>query len=464
MDKKTHIFNRQILKQYDIRGVVDKEMNEVDAYFVGKSYATLLLRDKKKISCVVGYDGRHTSKLYAQKLIDGMLECGVDVINIGLCPTPMVYFAIHFLKVGAGMIITASHNPPEYNGFKMLTNEDPIFGDDIQKLGTIAEKGDFAVATKKAHYEEKNIKKDYVDFVISQLNKNNKKTLNIVWDAGNGAVASVLKDIVARVPGKHKTICDTVDGDFPNHHPDPAVSKYMDMLKKEVVDGGYDLGLGFDGDGDRVGMVDSEGYLFCGDEAEIILARDFLKTHPGEKIMNEVSASMILFDDIKQHGGIPVIWKTGHSTQKAKMKKDNIKLAAETSCHIYWGENHNFDDSLFSAMKIINVLSNSDETLAEMRHKFPKTYNTPKTYISCSNEDKERVPEEIAKRMKQEGREVIDVDGARVTCGDGWWLIRSSNTSPKMTVRCEALSEEGLEKCKAEVIEQAKLSGFELKF
>ena len=459
--EKTHIFQKDILKQYDIRGIVDKEINSIDAYFVGKSYGTLL-QTKNKFSCVVGYDGRHTSKEYAEQVIKGLAETGIDVVNIGLAPTPMVYFGIHFLHKQAGMIITASHNPPEYNGFKMLTDEDPIFGDDIQQLGVIAKNGTFAEGHGTAI--NTSIKQDYIDFLISKLNKNNKKTLNIVFDPGNGAVASIIHELVAKIPGKHKIICGEVDGDFPNHHPDPAVEKYMAMLKKEVVDGGFDLGIAFDGDGDRLGVVDSEGYLFFGDEIEIIFARDFLKDHPHEKVMNEVSASMILYNDIKAHGGIPVIWKPGHSSQKAKMKSDGIKLAAETSCHIFFGENHNFDDAPFAAMKLINIVSNMDETLADVRHTFPKTYITKKVYIHCTNEEKMRIPVEIANRMKAAGRNVIDVEGARVDCADGWWLIRNSNTEPKMAVRCEALSQEGLEKCKAEVIEQAKLSGFDLKF
>jgi phosphomannomutase len=458
----THIFEKTVLKEYDIRGVVETQLTDVDAYFVGKSYGTLLKRLNKH-TCVLGYDGRHTSKSFSEQVIKGLLECGIDVTNIGLVPTPMVYFAVWYYKFQAGFIVSASHSPKEYNGFKMLTDEDPIWGKDIQELGQIAAVGEFASGNGKV--VEKNIKEDYFEYLLSKLNKNNKKTLNIVWDAGNGATAAVMNELVARIPGNHKTICDTVDGDFPIHHPDPSVEKYMTMIKEEVVKGKYDLGFAFDGDGDRVAAVDNEGYLFFGDQMEIIYARDFLKNNPGEKVMNEVSASLVLYNDIKEHGGVPVIWKPGHSTQKAKMKSDNIKLAAETSCHMYFAENHNYDDCFFAAIKMINILANSDETLAAMRHKFPKTFVTKKYYVDVvNNDDKFRIPNEIATRIKAKGREVVDVEGARVTNGDGWWLIRNSNTGPQMAIRCEALTQKGLEECKTEVVEQLKLSGYNFKF
>ncbi|MDR2760950.1 MAG: phosphomannomutase/phosphoglucomutase [Rickettsiales bacterium] len=460
--QNTHIFEKTILKQYDVRGIVDKQLTETDAYFMGKSYGTLLKR-MNKLNCVVGFDGRHTSKSFSEKIMLGLLECGIDVTNIGLAPTPTVYFSIWHYGFQAGLVVSASHSPKEYNGFKMLTDENAIWGDAIQELGRIAESGNFAQGRGKL--EKKDVRRDYINYIVGGLNKNNKKTLNIVWDAGNGATAAVLGDIAAKIPGKHKTICDVVDGDFPIHHPDPSVEKYMTLIKEEVVKGGFDLGFSFDGDGDRIGVVDSEGYLFFGDQIQIIYARDFLKNNPGEKVMNEVSASSILYDDIRKHGGIPVIWKPGHSIQKEKMKSDGIKMAGETSGHMYFAENHNYDDCFFAAIKMINILANSDETLAEMRHKFPRVYSTKKYYAEVANDDdKFRIPDEIADRIRKRGRVVIDVEGARVEKGNGWWLIRNSNTGPQMTIRCEALSLEGLEECKREAAEQLKLSGYDFKF
>ena len=458
-----HTFEKSILKQYDIRGVVDKQINNEDAYYVGLSYATLLKRKYKKNSCVVGYDGRHTSPEYSKQVIKGLRECGIDVVNVGLVPTPVVYFAIHNLNKDAGIIVTASHNPPEYNGFKMLTNEEPVFGDDIQQLGIYAANDDFEKSTTEGSYEEFNIKPNYFKFILDHLNLGDRK-LKIMWDAGNGAVASILKDIVAKFPNENLTMCDVVDGNFPNHHPDPAVEKNMEMLKKAVVENHCDFGVGFDGDGDRIGVVDNKGFLLYGDQLLIILAREFLKDHPGEKVMSEVKASKVLYDDIKAHGGIPVMWKPGHSAQKSKMKSDNIKLAAETSGHMFYGENHNYDDALYAAVKLMNFMSRSNETIADIREAFPKTYATSEIRVTVGDDKKFAIANEIAERMKKAGRKYVDVDGIRVETEDGWWLVRGSNTQPDITTRCEALSPEGLEKCKADLKHQLNLSGYDIKF
>lgn len=458
-----HVFEKSILKQYDIRGIVDKNLNEVDAYFVGKSYGTMLSKMNKK-TCIIGYDARFTSKNYSNEVIKGLVECGINVTNIGLVPTPMVYFAIQFLKKDAGLIVTASHNPPEYNGFKMLTNEDPIWGEDIKKLGEIAENGEFVEGRELGNIEELNIKEDYFKFLLSVLNKNNKKELKICWDAGNGAVAAIIDDFVKQLPGKHITICNTVDPNFPNHHPNPEIPENMKMLGEEVVKNHCDFGVGFDGDGDRIGIVDDEGYMLYGDQLLSIFARDYLKSNPGAKVMSEVSASLTLYNDITEHGGIPVMWRPGHSIQKAKMKEDDIKLAGETSGHIFFGENHNYDDALYASVKLINILSNSDEKLSDIRKAFPVTYSTKKINIKSNDIDKFTVPDAIAERIKSQGREVCTVEGARVNKADGWWLCRNSSTSPQMTVRCEALSKEGLEECKKELKEQLNLSGYDVDF
>lgn len=459
----SYIFDKSILKQYDIRGIVGETLSEKDAYYAAKSYGTLLQSLGKK-SCIIGYDARATSEPYSKEAIKGLTECGIDVVVIGLAPTPMVYFTIQFLKKDAGFIITASHNPPEYNGFKMLTNEDPIWGEDIQKLGEIAKSGNFYKSDKIGSVEYKDIKEDYFKFILNVLNKNNKKELSVCWDAGNGAVASIIKDFVKRLPGKHITICDEVDSRFPNHHPNPEIPANMKMLGEAVVKNHCDFGVGFDGDGDRIGVVDGEGYMLYGDQLTCIIARDFLKDHPNEKIMTEVSASLVFEKDVKEHGGIPVIFRPGHSIQKAKMKSDNIKLAGETSGHIFFGENHNYDDALYASMKLMNILANSDETLTDIRKAFPVTYSTKKINIKSNDVDKFKIPEEIAERLKKQGREVNEVEGVRVNKADGWWMCRNSSTSPQMTVRCEALSEKGLEECKKELKEQLNLSNYDVSF
>ncbi len=457
MQKNKHIFTKTILKEYDIRGVVGKDLNEVDAYFIGKSYGTLLKKKYNKTSCIVGYDGRHTSPLYSKNLIRGLVDSGIDITNIGLVSTPMVYFAVQFLKKDSGIIVTASHNPSDYNGFKMLTNEEPIWGDDIQKMGIYAEEGDFEVGN--GTIENISVNKDYYNFVWKTLKNNRNKHLKIAWDAGNGAVASVLKDIVSIFPDESITICDVVDGDFPNHHPDPAVEKNMTMLKDVVLKNNCDFGVGFDGDGDRIGIIDDKGNFVYGDQLLAILAREFLKDNPGEKVMSEVKASKVLYDDIKKHGGIPVMWRPGHSAQKAKMRIDNIKLAGETSGHMFYGDNYNYDDAMYAAVKLINFISNTDVKISDIISSFPKTYSTKEIRIEVGDERKFEVIEEIANRMKKENRNFIDVDGVRAELGDGWWLARASNTQPDITTRCEAFSESGLEKCKKDLLEQLSLSG-----
>lgn len=460
---KSHIFEKSILKQYDIRGVVDKQINEVDAYFVGKSFGTMLRNINRK-TCIVGYDARFTSEKYSKEVIKGLTECGVNVTNIGLVPTPMVYFAIQFLKKEAGLIITASHNPPEYNGFKMLTNEDPICGKEVKELGEIAESGNFVEEKNLGTIENMDVKQDYFNFLLNILNKNNKKDLKICWDAGNGAVASILDDFVKKLPGEHITICNTIDPNFPNHHPNPEIPENMKMLGDAVVKNHCDFGVGFDGDGDRIGVVDDEGFMLYGDQLLSIFAREYLKTNPGAKVMSEVSSSLVLYDDIAKHGGIPIMWRPGHSIQKAKMKEDNIKLAGETSGHIFFGENHNYDDAMYASIKLINILANMDVKLSDIRKEFPITYSTKKINIKSNDDDKFRVPDEMAARIKAQGREVCTVEGARVNKADGWWMCRNSSTSPQMTVRCEALSKEGLEECKKEVKEQLNISGYDVNF
>lgn len=457
-----HIFKKSILKPYDIRGLAGSEITEVDAYFIGKSYGTYIQKKFNKKNCIIGYDGRLTSESFANEVIKGLLETGVDVFNVGLVATPMVYFALQFFKKETALIVTASHNPPEYNGFKMLTNEAPIWGEEIQELGKIAESGNFIQGN--GNLEKLEIKESYINFILNSYNKNNKKTLNICFDAGNGATGVVLNDIVSKLPGKHKVLFGTVDGNFPNHNADPSILKNMETLQKEVVEGHFDFGVAYDGDGDRIGVVDEFGNIYYGDQLLCVFARDYLKKHPNEKILFEVSSSQVLPDDIKKHGGDYVICPPGHSILKSIMKEQKIGLGGETSGHMFFGEHYNYDDAIYATIKLINILSNIDDTLGSIRKAFPTYYSTPKIGVKCTDEEKVITPKQIANRIKEQGRKVIDVSGVRVEKADGWWLVRDSSTEPKMTVRCEALSKEGLEECKNEVKEQLKISGFEIDF
>lgn len=458
---KTHTFDKSILKAYDIRGIVGKNLSEKDAYFIGKGFGTLLRR-RNRHSCVLGYDGRDSSPDFTREVTKGLLECGISVVNIGLVPTPMLYFGVKHLKKDAGMVITASHNPSEYNGFKMLTDSEPVWNDDILEIGEIAKKGEY-IDGEGAKSTYADIKEEYLAFLLTILERGGRE-LSVVWDAGNGSAGAILDELVAKIPGKHKTIFTKVDGSFPNHHPDPSVAKNMQDLVREVTEGGYDFGIAFDGDGDRLGIVDDKGFVMYGDQLLVILAREFLKDNPGEHVMSEVKASKVVFDDIEKHGGVPVIWKAGHSIIKEKMVDDGIPLAGETSGHMYYGENHNFDDAFYAAIKLLDIMSNTTEKISEIREALPKTYATREIRVTVGNEKKFKIPKEIKARLEKKKQEFIGIDGVRANIGNGWWLVRASNTQPDLTIRCEALSEKGLEEVKQDLAEQLKLSGVDISF
>ncbi|MDR3290217.1 MAG: phosphomannomutase/phosphoglucomutase [Rickettsiales bacterium] len=463
MYNKSHKFTQSILKMYDIRGVYQTDFTTLDAYFIGKSYGTLL-RNRNLKSCVVGMDGRESSPDLQAKFIEGLLTTGIDAINIGMVMSPCMYWAMWHLNCDAGMIITASHNPGEYNGFKMLTKDLPVWGEDIQELGKISENGKFAEG--KGEVSKTNIKDKYIKFILSQL-KQGKKNLKIAFDTGNGVVADIIKDVIGKVPNIEPVyLFDTVEGNFPNHLADPSLPDEYKVLKQTVLDKKCDLGIAYDGDGDRVGLMDSEGVMFFGDETLDVIMRPYLKENPGAKVIFELTSSQRLVNDIKKFGGVPLMWKPGHSTIKTKMKSDNVGIGGETSGHMYYGENKNFDDSLFATMKVINYLSSIEETLVDIKKTFPITYLTKKYKIKTPDDIvKFEAPKRIAERMLKKNREVIQIDGARVYVNENdWWLIRSSNTEPAMTARCEAMTEEGLTVCKKELEDELKKEGFEIKW
>jgi phosphomannomutase len=457
-----HLLDESILKQYDIRGVVGKTLSELDSYYIGRSYGTLVQRKYGKKTCVVGRDGRHSSPDCSRELVRGLVDSGLAVTDLGLASTPMLYFAVQFLGVDAGVEVTASHNPPEYNGFKMLLDSGPIWDRDIKQLGIYLANGDLERGSGSV--VTRDVKEDYLKFIFSILHKNVRDDLRVAWDCANGIMGDIMGDVAKGLPGKHFLICADVDGDFPNHSPDPSVEKNMEMLRAEVLKNHCDLGVGFDGDGDRVGVLDNEGSFIYGDQLLALLARDFLKYNPGEVVMSEVKASKVLYDDIAQHGGIPFMWMAGHSSQKTKMKEDGIRLAGETSGHFFYGENYNYDDALYASLKLINYLAAEGHSLAELRRGFPKTYSTREIRIHAGDSRKFEVIREIIARMRQSGRKFVDVDGLRVENGDGWWLARVSNTLPDITTRCEALSEAGLAACQGELRSQLAASGLEIDF
>lgn len=453
--KKKHQFDPTILREYDIRGIIDKTLTAADARAIGQAFATVT-REKGGSKVAVGYDGRLSSSMLADAVVEGLLAGGVDAVRLGMTPTPMLYFACYHLEVDGGIQITGSHNPPDYNGFKMTLKKKPFFGADIQKIGRIAAEGDFSTGQGIQHQVDVNLA--YVERVVRDYKPG--RALNVVWDCGNGATGPALEAIVSRLPGKHTVLNAPVDGTFPVHHPDPTLPETLEQLQAAVVRQGAELGIAFDGDGDRIGVIDSNGAVIWADQLLIMLAREVLSRNPGGTIIADVKASQVLFDAIADAGGKPVMYKTGHSLIKAKMAEMGSPLAGEMSGHIFYADGYyGYDDALYVAVRMLSVLANSDETLADFHASLPDVINTPELRFPCPEDRKFIVPNEVHSRLTADGAEVNATDGVRVNTPDGWWLLRASNTQDVLVARCEATSEEGLCRLKKALAAQLEASG-----
>ncbi|MFT5703614.1 MAG: phosphomannomutase [Rickettsiales bacterium] len=459
-----HKFHNSVLRAYDIRGIIDETLSNKDAYYIGRSFAQFLNgEDKNKV--VVGYDGRLSSPELREHLVQGLIDSGIDVLEVGLCPTPMLYFGVYHLEADAGIMITGSHNPANHNGFKFLLKDRPFYGDDILELGEIAKVGNFPQGSGDVNYA--NIMDHYVDYLANDCNiesdcglldeldgflNDEKKQLKISWDMGNGSSGVVVRKLTNKLKAKHYLLFEEIDGNFPNHHPDPTVEANLEDLKKSVLENKCDIGIAFDGDGDRVGIVDNEGEVLWGDQLMCLFARDVLKDHPGATIIADVKASQVLFDEIKKAGGVPLMWKTGHSLIKAKMKEVKSPLAGEMSGHIFFADRYfGFDDGIYAAVRIINIILESGKSLSEIKKSLPKTFSTTEIRIDCTEEEKFKIIETIQKQLKEKGVEFNDIDGIRVQNLNGWWLLRASNTSAVLVARCEALTLENLNNLKKDL-------------
>lgn len=448
----------EILREYDIRGRVDTNFTPDDVYIIGRAFAAMLIeRVGDKASCAVGYDGRLSSIELEVRLIEGLNDSGVDAVRIGCGPTPMLSFAGATLGVDAALMITGSHNPPEYNGIKMTLGGKPFYGEDILALGRVAASGAFVDG--KGSSREHDIFDTYVKRVMQDFK--GAKDLTIAWDPGNGSAGEVVEALAERLPGTHHVINAKIDGTFPAHHPDPTVEKNLEQLKALVAQKNCDVGFAFDGDGDRIGVVDSQGRVLWGDQIMVLLARDVLKELPGSTIIADVKASQVFVDEIKRMGGVPLIWKTGHSLIKSKMIETGAPLAGEMSAHIFFKHRYyGFDDALYAAVCMMSVLTHADETLDQMRDAMPQMMNTPEIRFDCPEDRKFKVAEEVLERLKDNTDvDVLAIDGVRVTNADGWWLLRASNTQAALSVRCESSTAQGLERLKAELCAQLKASG-----
>lgn len=444
-----------VLREYDIRGVVGETLSREAMRTIGRSFATIA-DGQGALSVAVGYDGRLTSAELEAGLVEGLTASGLTVYRIGMGPTPMLYFAVHHLGADAGMIVTGSHNPPEYNGVKISLNGRPFFAEQIQDLGKVAASGEFA--TGAGATIERSVEQAYVARLLRDLSPG--RPLRVAWDPGNGAAAQVLRRLCDGLPGRHVLINDTVDGRFPAHHPDPTVEENLEELKRTVAEQQCDLGVAFDGDGDRIGVIDSRGRVLWGDQLLLILAGPVLAERPGATIIADVKASQVFFDEIARRGGRALMSRTGHSLIKTLMAETGAPLAGEMSGHVFFADRYyGYDDALYAAVRLLSVLGGSPVSLAEMRDALPEVVNTPELRIDCAEERKFAVVEEVRERLRKAGAAVCDVDGVRVSSEDGWWLLRASNTQPVLVGRCEAANRVALARQIAHLEQQLRESG-----
>ena len=453
-----HQFHSSSLREYDIRGILGKTLGAADADAIGRGFGTLITRAGGS-AVAVGYDGRESSPLLEKALVAGLTATGCDVVRVGLGPTPMLYYAEASMDdVDGGIMITGSHNPPDYNGFKMVFQGRPFFGEDIQRLGTMAAAGDWDEGSGSSREQP------MLDAYIDRITRGAKEftPFRVGWDAGNGAAGPALEELITKLPGEHHCLYTKVDGTFPNHHPDPTEPENLEDLQKLVADEGLDFGIAFDGDGDRIGAIDGAGRIIWGDQLMQIFAADVLAEEPGATIIADVKASQALYNRIAELGGKPLMWKTGHSLIKSKMKETGSPLAGEMSGHIFFKHDYyGFDDALYAAVRLIKAASALGKSVTELRSEMPEMINTPELRFQVDEARKFAAIDEIVARMRDAGADMSDIDGARVNTADGWWLLRASNTQDVLVARAEANSEAGLDRLMAQIDEQLALSGIE---
>jgi phosphomannomutase/phosphoglucomutase len=438
-----------IFRAYDIRGVVGEDLTEEVATLVGKAFGTTIAREGGT-RVLVGRDGRLSGPALSAALIEGIRATGVDVTEVGMGPTPMFYFGLHELNADGGIQVTGSHNPPEYNGFKTCVGKQTIYGDAIQELRGLIEAEDFEVGSGAYHAAE--LSPAYKAMILDRIDL--ERPLKIAVDSGNGVAGPIAPDIYRALGCDVIEMYSEVDGNFPNHHPDPTLEEAVEDLRGKVVTEGLDVGIGFDGDADRVGIIDENGDIVWGDRLTILLARDLLERHPGAAVIFDVKCSQQLHDDIVKHGGKPVMWKTGHSLIKGKMKEEGALLAGEMSGHLFFKENFfGHDDAIYAGAKLLEIAAKHSGGFSEMLADLPETFSTPEIRYDSTEEAKfavcERLKEELAK-----DHEVIDIDGVRALFDGGWGLARPSNTGPIIVLRFEAESPERLQQIKDLVFER----------
>jgi phosphomannomutase len=459
-----HLFHPSILRQYDIRGVVDETLKPEDAFAVGRCFGTLVC-DQGGTRVSVGYDGRLSSPNFESSLVEGLIKSGLEVMRIGLCSTPTLYFSEIHAQADGAIMVTGSHNPPEYNGFKMSLRRRSFFGKDIKAFAKLAETGAF-VAGKGFSWDQ-DVIEAYCDHIIKdfEIVYGHGRPLRVAWDCGSGSTVPAIKLLTSRLPGEHILINDSVDGTFPSHHPDPVVPENLKQLQEVVERDACDFGVAFDGDGDRLGVIDNSGAIIWGDELLMFYAREVLSHNPGSTIIADVKASQILFDEVKRMGGSPIMWRTGHSLIKHKMVETQAPLAGEMSGHIFFADRYfGFDDAIYAAVRLLGITSTMLEGLSQWHQGLPKLFNTPELRFKCEESRKFEIVDEIKRRIKKSSAQLIDIDGIRVITNHGWWLLRASNTQNDLVARIEAQDEKSLQCLKDDLIDNLAQSGIVVNF
>ncbi|MEP3422724.1 MAG: phosphomannomutase/phosphoglucomutase [Erythrobacter sp.] len=467
-----HNFDSTVLREYDIRGIIGETLGPDDARAIGRTFGSMLRLaegdSNPSPTVAVGYDGRVSSPMLEHALVEGLTASGCNVLRIGMSATPMLYYAEASREnVQGGIQITGSHNPPNYNGFKMVFQGRPFFGADIQELGKLAAAGDWADGAGGT--SSLDILGEYVERMLEGLVDIPADALNglrVGWDAGNGAAGPALEALAAKLPGEHHLLFTEVDGHFPNHHPDPTVEANLADLRALVAEKNLDFGVAFDGDGDRIGAIDGAGRVIWGDQLLMIYAEDVLKTHKGATVIADVKASRALFDHVAAHGGEPLMWKTGHSLIKSKMKETGSPLAGEMSGHVFFADTYyGFDDALYAGLRLIAASARLGKSVTELRGAIPEMLNTPEMRFQVDEARKFPAMDEITQRLTTnpgpQVEEVNATDGVRVNTKDGWWLLRASNTQDVLVARAESDTDAGLERLIAQIDEQLALSGLE---
>lgn len=429
------MINGTIFRQYDIRGVVDEDLTNDVLHQIGRGFGTYIRHlDKKTV--VIGGDARLSTPEFKEYFIKGLLEAGCDVTDIGIVATPVLYFAIWKLGMDGGAMITASHNPSQYNGIKLNLGLASVYADGLQDVLQIIQNEDFAKGQGKL-VKNSAMPDFYMDYIVDNIKL--ARPVNVIVDAGNGMGGLYLPPILRRLGCDVTEMFCKPDGNFPNHHPDPTIEKNNVQLAKAVMEQKAELGIGLDGDADRIGVVDENGKMLFGDQILNILARDFLKANYGETIIADVKCSKNLFDDIKKRGGKSIMYKTGHANIKNYMKEVGVKFAGEMSGHVFLADRYlGFDDAIYVSCRFIEIVSKTNQPVSKYLADQPKMFNTPELHINCADDRKFEVVSKVCQSFKDDGLDVNDIDGARVTFTDGWGLVRASNTTPVLVMRFEA--------------------------